>query len=84
MYDAIVVGARCAGSTTAMLLARRGHRVLLLDRDGAGGLFGGLDERCSGREDEIDLEGDQVPGEAEERSVRFCRPLLDCDTLTMW
>jgi flavin-dependent dehydrogenase len=32
MYDAIVVGARCAGSPTAMLLARRGHRVLLLDR----------------------------------------------------
>lgn len=33
MYDAIVVGARCAGSPTAMLLARRGYRVLLLDRD---------------------------------------------------
>jgi flavin-dependent dehydrogenase len=32
MYDAIVVGARCAGSPTAMLLARRGHRVLLVDR----------------------------------------------------
>ncbi|MFJ2933196.1 NAD(P)/FAD-dependent oxidoreductase [Streptomyces sp. NPDC087219] len=32
MYDAIVVGARCAGATTAMLLARAGHRVLLLDR----------------------------------------------------
>jgi 2-polyprenyl-6-methoxyphenol hydroxylase-like FAD-dependent oxidoreductase len=32
MYDAIVVGARCAGSPTAMLLARQGHRVLLLDR----------------------------------------------------
>ncbi|MGA8113507.1 MAG: NAD(P)/FAD-dependent oxidoreductase [Actinocatenispora sp.] len=32
MYDAIVVGARCAGSTTAMLLARAGHRVLLLER----------------------------------------------------
>ncbi|TDD80670.1 FAD-dependent oxidoreductase [Actinomadura darangshiensis] len=32
MYDAIVVGARCAGSPTAMLLARAGHRVLLLDR----------------------------------------------------
>jgi flavin-dependent dehydrogenase len=32
MFDAIVVGARCAGSPTAMLLARRGHRVLLLDR----------------------------------------------------
>jgi 2-polyprenyl-6-methoxyphenol hydroxylase-like FAD-dependent oxidoreductase len=31
-YDAIVVGARCAGSPTAMLLARRGYRVLLLDR----------------------------------------------------
>ncbi|WP_436776726.1 NAD(P)/FAD-dependent oxidoreductase [Yinghuangia sp. YIM S09857] len=32
MYDVIVVGARCAGSPTAMLLARRGHRVLVLDR----------------------------------------------------
>src|SRR3954447_16468955 len=32
MYDAIVVGARCAGSPTAMLLARQGHRVLLVDR----------------------------------------------------
>jgi flavin-dependent dehydrogenase len=31
-YDAIVVGARCAGASTAMLLARRGHRVLLVDR----------------------------------------------------
>ena len=31
-YDAIVVGARCAGSPTAMLLARTGHRVLLVDR----------------------------------------------------
>ena len=32
IYDAIVVGARCAGSPTAMLLARRGYRVLLVDR----------------------------------------------------
>ncbi len=32
MYDAIVVGARCAGSPLAMLLARSGYRVLLLDR----------------------------------------------------
>jgi 2-polyprenyl-6-methoxyphenol hydroxylase-like FAD-dependent oxidoreductase len=32
MYDAIVIGARCAGSPTAMLLARRGYRVLLVDR----------------------------------------------------
>jgi 2-polyprenyl-6-methoxyphenol hydroxylase-like FAD-dependent oxidoreductase len=32
VYDAIVVGARCAGSPTAMLLAGAGHRVLLVDR----------------------------------------------------
>lgn len=31
-YDAIIVGARCAGSPTAMLLARKGWRVLLIDR----------------------------------------------------
>src|SRR5215510_10715654 len=31
-YDAIVIGARAAGSPTAMLLARKGYRVLLLDR----------------------------------------------------
>jgi len=33
MYDVIVVGARCAGAPTAMLLARKGYRVLLVDRD---------------------------------------------------
>jgi len=32
LYDVIVVGARCAGATTAMLLARRGLDVLLVDR----------------------------------------------------
>lgn len=32
MYDAIIIGARCAGSPTAMLLAEKGYRVLLLDR----------------------------------------------------
>ena len=32
MFDAIVVGARCAGAPTAMLLARRGYKVLLVDR----------------------------------------------------
>jgi 2-polyprenyl-6-methoxyphenol hydroxylase-like FAD-dependent oxidoreductase len=32
MYDAIIVGARCAGSPLSMLLARKGYRVLLLDR----------------------------------------------------
>jgi 2-polyprenyl-6-methoxyphenol hydroxylase-like FAD-dependent oxidoreductase len=31
-YDVIVVGARCAGSPTAMLLARKGYKVLVLDR----------------------------------------------------
>jgi 2-polyprenyl-6-methoxyphenol hydroxylase-like FAD-dependent oxidoreductase len=31
-YDVIVVGARCAGSATAMLLARRGYRVLVVDK----------------------------------------------------
>src|SRR5581483_120976 len=31
-YDAIIVGARCAGAPTALLLARTGHRVLLVDR----------------------------------------------------
>jgi flavin-dependent dehydrogenase len=32
MYDAIVVGARCAGSPAALLLARKGYKVLLVDR----------------------------------------------------
>ncbi|MFJ3727330.1 NAD(P)/FAD-dependent oxidoreductase [Streptomyces sp. NPDC090045] len=32
IYDAVVVGARCAGAPTAMLLARKGYRVLLADR----------------------------------------------------
>ena len=31
-YDAIVVGARCAGSPTAMLLARKGYKVLAVDK----------------------------------------------------
>ena len=31
-YDAIVVGARCAGAPTAMLLAQKGYRVLVVDR----------------------------------------------------
>ena len=31
-YDAIVIGARCAGSPAAMLLSRLGHKVLLVDR----------------------------------------------------
>jgi flavin-dependent dehydrogenase len=35
-YDAIVVGARVAGAATAMLLARAGRRVLLVDRSAYG------------------------------------------------
>src|SRR5215203_1689276 len=31
-FDAIIVGARCAGSPLAMLLARKGYRVLVVDR----------------------------------------------------
>ena len=30
--DAVVVGARCAGAATAMLLARAGHDVIVLER----------------------------------------------------
>ena len=32
-YDAIVVGARCAGATVATVMANAGRRVLLVDRD---------------------------------------------------
>jgi 2-polyprenyl-6-methoxyphenol hydroxylase-like FAD-dependent oxidoreductase len=32
VYDVVVVGARCAGAATAMLLARQGLRVLVVDR----------------------------------------------------
>jgi flavin-dependent dehydrogenase len=31
-YDAIIVGARCAGSATGLLLARQGHSVLIAER----------------------------------------------------
>lgn len=31
-FDVIVIGARCAGAPTAMLLARKGYRVLTVDR----------------------------------------------------
>jgi 2-polyprenyl-6-methoxyphenol hydroxylase-like FAD-dependent oxidoreductase len=32
MYDTIVVGGRCGGAATAMLLARQGHKVLIVDQ----------------------------------------------------
>jgi flavin-dependent dehydrogenase len=35
-YDVLIVGARCAGAATAMLLARRGLRVLAVDKAGYG------------------------------------------------
>jgi 2-polyprenyl-6-methoxyphenol hydroxylase-like FAD-dependent oxidoreductase len=35
-YDVVVIGARVAGAATAMLLARRGHKVLMVDRAPAG------------------------------------------------
>ncbi len=35
-YDAIIVGARCAGAATALLLARRGLRVLAVDKSAPG------------------------------------------------
>ena len=31
-HDVVVVGARCAGAATAMLLARAGHGVVMVDR----------------------------------------------------
>lgn len=35
-YDALVIGARCAGAATAMQLARKGLRVLAIDRGAHG------------------------------------------------
>ena len=34
--DVVVAGARCAGAATALLIARAGGRVLVVDRDGYG------------------------------------------------
>ena len=31
-YDVIIVGGRCAGAPTAMLLARKGYRALVVDK----------------------------------------------------
>src|SRR6478752_4753526 len=35
-YDAVIVGARCAGTATAMLLARAGFDVLVVDQGARG------------------------------------------------
>ena len=36
MFDIIVVGARCSGASAAMLLARKGYRVAMIDKDPPG------------------------------------------------
>jgi 2-polyprenyl-6-methoxyphenol hydroxylase-like FAD-dependent oxidoreductase len=51
VYDVIIVGARVAGSSIAMLLARRGLKVLCLDR-------------ASFPSDTISTHQDQLPGSA--------------------
>ncbi|MBG9794365.1 hypothetical protein ABD76_18365 [Paenibacillus dendritiformis] len=33
MYDAVIVGARCAGAALAIFLAQKGYRVAMVDRD---------------------------------------------------
>ena len=35
-YDAVIAGARCAGAATALLLARSGAKVLMVDRQAYG------------------------------------------------
>jgi menaquinone-9 beta-reductase len=35
-FDVVVAGARCAGAATALLIARAGGRVLVVDKDGHG------------------------------------------------
>src|SRR5215475_7522309 len=35
-YDAVIIGARCAGAATALLLARSGAKVLVVDRQADG------------------------------------------------
>ena len=35
-YDVVIVGARCAGASTALLLARAGAKVLVIDRQSRG------------------------------------------------
>ena len=72
-YDIIVVGARCAGSSLAMLLARKGYRVLLLDK-------------ATFPSDTISTHYIQQPGVAKLKSWKLldrvqtsgCPPILKC------
>src|SRR5690348_8243621 len=36
IYDVIIVGGQLGGAVTGALLAKRGHRVLLIEHDGVG------------------------------------------------
>jgi flavin-dependent dehydrogenase len=72
-YDIIIVGARCAGSAVAMLLARKGYRVLLVDK-------------TSFPSDTISTHYIQQPGVAKLKSWNLldrvrasnCPPILKC------
>ena len=72
-YDIIIVGARCAGSPLAMLLARKGYRVLLVDK-------------TSFPSDTISTNYIQQPGVAKLKSWNLldrvrasnCPPILNC------
>src|SRR3984893_4648367 len=72
-YDILVVGARCAGSPVAMLLARKGYRVLLVDK-------------TSFPSDTISTHYVQQPGVAKLKSWKLldrvrasnCPPILKC------
>src|SRR5919106_1590812 len=58
MYDAIIIGARCAGPPTGMLLARQGYRVVLVDA----AVAAGAELRENFLVQEILMEGDRVTG----------------------
>jgi flavin-dependent dehydrogenase len=67
MYDVIVVGARVAGSATAMLLARKGIRVLVVDRAGF-------------PSDTLSTHQVQLPGVARLRDWGLLEKLVDAGT----
>jgi flavin-dependent dehydrogenase len=66
-YDVIVVGCRVAGASTAMLLARRGLRVLAIDR-------------ASFPSDAISTHQVQLPGGAALRRWGILEPLVSAGT----
>jgi glycine/D-amino acid oxidase-like deaminating enzyme len=69
-YDAIIVGARCAGSPLAALLARRGYRVLVRGDD---------HRACPGRRRRgrpVLARGRGRPARTVQREAAAARPLL--------